>query len=140
MRLIMAGAGGRMGARWSGDGEAPGLGASWCDQPRPPFLAGVSARLPASPTASADQRVSRCRTRSPTASSISPFRPRPSPMSPSPPQSKLVHVIGTTGLSPTDEAGDPAAATHAVMVKSGNMSLGVNLLAALVKRVAQGAG
>jgi 4-hydroxy-tetrahydrodipicolinate reductase len=49
----------------------------------------------------------------------------------------LVHVIGTTGLTADDEAAIAAAAKRAVVVKSGNMSLGVNLLAALVKRVAQ---
>jgi 4-hydroxy-tetrahydrodipicolinate reductase len=48
----------------------------------------------------------------------------------------LVHVIGTTGLSAADEAAIAAAAKRAIVVKSGNMSLGVNLLAALVKRVA----
>jgi 4-hydroxy-tetrahydrodipicolinate reductase len=52
-------------------------------------------------------------------------------------QHKLVHVIGTTGLSAEDEAKIATAAKHAVVVKSGNMSLGVNLLAALVKRVAK---
>jgi len=50
---------------------------------------------------------------------------------------RLVHVIGTTGLSEADEAAIAAAAKHAVVVKSGNMSLGVNLLAALVRRVAK---
>jgi 4-hydroxy-tetrahydrodipicolinate reductase len=49
----------------------------------------------------------------------------------------LVHVIGTTGLSATDEAAIAAAAERAVVVKSGNMSLGVNLLAALVKRASK---
>jgi 4-hydroxy-tetrahydrodipicolinate reductase len=49
----------------------------------------------------------------------------------------LVHVIGTTGLSAEDDAQIAAAARRAVVVKSGNMSLGVNLLAALVKRVAK---
>ncbi|MGI8525796.1 MAG: 4-hydroxy-tetrahydrodipicolinate reductase [Pseudolabrys sp.] len=48
-----------------------------------------------------------------------------------------VHVIGTTGLSADDEARIKAAAKSAVIVKSGNMSLGVNLLAALTKRVAK---
>ncbi|TAK46737.1 MAG: 4-hydroxy-tetrahydrodipicolinate reductase [Xanthobacteraceae bacterium] len=48
----------------------------------------------------------------------------------------LVHVIGTTGLSAADEAAIGEAAASAVIVKSGNMSLGVNLLAALVRRVA----
>ena len=49
----------------------------------------------------------------------------------------IVHVIGTTGFSPDDEAAIREAANKAVIVKSGNMSLGVNLLAALVRRVAK---
>ena len=52
-------------------------------------------------------------------------------------QRGLVHVIGTTGLSASDEAVIKSVTARAVVVKSGNMSLGVNLLAALVKRVAQ---
>jgi 4-hydroxy-tetrahydrodipicolinate reductase len=51
-------------------------------------------------------------------------------------QARIVHVIGTTGLNEDDEAAIRAAARHAVIVKSGNMSLGVNLLAALVKKAA----
>ena len=49
----------------------------------------------------------------------------------------LVHVIGTTGLSASDDAVIKSVTTRAIVVKSGNMSLGVNLLAALVKRVAK---
>jgi 4-hydroxy-tetrahydrodipicolinate reductase len=48
-----------------------------------------------------------------------------------------VHIIGTTGLSTADDAKIAAAAKRAVIVKSGNMSLGVNLLAALTRRVAK---
>ncbi len=48
-----------------------------------------------------------------------------------------VHIIGTTGLSADDEAKIKEAVKSAVIVKSGNMSLGVNLLAALTKRVAK---
>jgi 4-hydroxy-tetrahydrodipicolinate reductase len=48
-----------------------------------------------------------------------------------------VHIIGTTGLSAADETKIKDAAKGAVIVKSGNMSLGVNLLAALTKRVAR---
>ncbi|MGE0565416.1 MAG: 4-hydroxy-tetrahydrodipicolinate reductase [Pseudolabrys sp.] len=48
-----------------------------------------------------------------------------------------VHVLGTTGLSTADEAKIVLASKSAVIVKSGNMSLGVNLLAALAKRVAK---
>jgi 4-hydroxy-tetrahydrodipicolinate reductase len=49
----------------------------------------------------------------------------------------LVHVIGTTGLAAEQDGIVAAACATARIVKSGNMSLGVNLLAALVKRVAQ---
>lgn len=48
-----------------------------------------------------------------------------------------VHILGTTGLSAADETKIKDAAKSAVIVKSGNMSLGVNLLAALTKRVAK---
>ena len=47
-----------------------------------------------------------------------------------------VHVLGTTGFSGENEKLIAEAAKRAVIVKSGNMSLGVNLLAALTKRVA----
>src|SRR5580700_8860116 len=52
-------------------------------------------------------------------------------------QRGLVHVVGTTGLSSSDEAVIKSVTSRAIVVKSGNMSLGVNLLAALVKRAAQ---
>jgi 4-hydroxy-tetrahydrodipicolinate reductase len=52
-------------------------------------------------------------------------------------QRGLVHIIGTTGLSSSDDAVISSVTSRAIVVKSGNMSLGVNLLAALVKRVAQ---
>jgi 4-hydroxy-tetrahydrodipicolinate reductase len=48
-----------------------------------------------------------------------------------------VHIIGTTGLSAADMAKIKDAAKSAVIVQSGNMSLGVNLLAALTRRVAK---
>jgi 4-hydroxy-tetrahydrodipicolinate reductase len=49
----------------------------------------------------------------------------------------IVHVIGTTGLSASDDAVIRSVTKRAVVVQSGNMSLGVNLLGALVRRVAQ---
>jgi 4-hydroxy-tetrahydrodipicolinate reductase len=52
-------------------------------------------------------------------------------------QARIVHVIGTTGCSPDDDAKIRAAARHAVVIKSGNMSLGVNLLAGLVRQAAK---
>lgn len=52
-------------------------------------------------------------------------------------QARAVHVIGTTGLEPEHLAKIAAAAHHAVIVRAGNMSLGVNLLVQLTKKVAQ---
>jgi 4-hydroxy-tetrahydrodipicolinate reductase len=52
-------------------------------------------------------------------------------------QARIVHVMGTTGFSESDEAKIRAAVRHAVIIKSGNMSLGVNLLAAVVKQAAK---
>jgi 4-hydroxy-tetrahydrodipicolinate reductase len=50
---------------------------------------------------------------------------------------RIVHVIGTTGMEERHEAAIKAAARHATIVKSGNMSLGVNLLVALTRKVAE---
>jgi 4-hydroxy-tetrahydrodipicolinate reductase len=52
-------------------------------------------------------------------------------------QARIVHVIGTTGCSDDDNAKIRAASRHAVIVKSGNMSLGVNILARLVAEAAK---
>ena len=51
-------------------------------------------------------------------------------------QARAVHVIGTTGLEAAHLAKIAAAARHAVIVRAGNMSLGVNLLTQLTQRVA----
>jgi len=51
-------------------------------------------------------------------------------------QARIAHVIGTTGLSEEDLDRIEAAAWHAPIVRSGNMSLGVNLLAALTRTAA----
>jgi 4-hydroxy-tetrahydrodipicolinate reductase len=51
-------------------------------------------------------------------------------------QARIVHVIGTTGLTPAHEERLKAAARHCRIVRSGNMSLGVNLIAGLVRRAA----
>jgi 4-hydroxy-tetrahydrodipicolinate reductase len=48
----------------------------------------------------------------------------------------IVHVIGTTGLSGEDEKLIVEASKQAVIVKSGNMSMGINLLQDLVRRAA----
>ena len=51
-------------------------------------------------------------------------------------QARIAHIVGTTGLEPQHLAKLEAAARHAAVIRSGNMSLGVNLLAALVRKVA----
>eukprot|EP00903_Cladosiphon_okamuranus_P000838 g836.t1 len=51
-------------------------------------------------------------------------------------QARIVHVIGTTGWSEGEDEPLKAAARHARIIKSGNMSLGVNLLASLVRQAA----
>jgi 4-hydroxy-tetrahydrodipicolinate reductase len=55
-------------------------------------------------------------------------------------EAKIVHVIGTTGFSESEEERIRQAARRAIVVKSGNMSLGVTLLAALVKKTAAALG
>ena len=51
-------------------------------------------------------------------------------------QARAVHVIGTTGLEAEHLAKIETASRHAVIVRAGNMSLGVNLLVRLTQKVA----
>ncbi|MBO6895863.1 MAG: 4-hydroxy-tetrahydrodipicolinate reductase [Shimia sp.] len=51
-------------------------------------------------------------------------------------QARAVHVIGTTGMTEEDIAQLEPCARHAVIVRAGNMSLGVNLLTKLTQKVA----
>lgn len=51
-------------------------------------------------------------------------------------EAKIVHIIGTTGIDAEQQQKIEDAARHTTIVKSGNMSLGVNLLAGLVKKAA----
>ena len=55
-------------------------------------------------------------------------------------QARAVHVIGTTGLEEGDLAKIAAAARHAPIIRAGNMSLGVNLLLGLTRKVAAALG
>lgn len=50
---------------------------------------------------------------------------------------RKVHIVGTTGFSQAEDDAIASSAGTATIVKSGNFSLGVNLLAALVKKAAQ---
>ena len=49
----------------------------------------------------------------------------------------VVHVLGSTGFSPEQEAQVTALAGESVIIKSSNMSLGVTLLASLVRQAAK---
>ena len=51
-----------------------------------------------------------------------------------------VHIIGTTGFSPSQENALQKAASGARVVKAGNFSLGINLLCALSKAVSERLG
>ena len=51
-------------------------------------------------------------------------------------QARAIHIIGTTGFSENELEKIKAASFHSVVVRAGNMSLGVNLLVALTRKVA----
>lgn len=55
-------------------------------------------------------------------------------------QARAVHVIGTTGMEQAHLDKLAAAARHAPIVRAGNMSLGVNLLVGLTRKVAAALG
>lgn len=55
-------------------------------------------------------------------------------------QARAVHVIGTTGFEAHHLARITAAARHATIIRAGNMSLGVNLLVQMTRRVAAALG
>ena len=49
---------------------------------------------------------------------------------------RIVHVIGTTGIGENEQKAIAAAARHATIIQAGNMSLGVNLLVGLTRKIA----
>jgi 4-hydroxy-tetrahydrodipicolinate reductase len=49
---------------------------------------------------------------------------------------RIVHVIGTTGIGEGEQKAIAAAARHATIIQAGNMSLGVNLLVGLTRKIA----
>ena len=55
-------------------------------------------------------------------------------------QARIVHVIGTTGFSKSQLRKIELAGQHATIIRAGNMSLGVNLLALLSNKVARSLG
>ncbi len=140
MRLIVAGAAGRMGRTLvKAIAETPGLAlAGAFEDARSPFIgqdSGTLAGIAANGIAIAPD----VKARASKADGIIDFTtPKSSvTLAALAAQAGLIHIIGTTGFSADDEARIKDAARAAVIVKSGNMSLGINLLAALVKRTAK---
>ena len=140
MRLIVAGAAGRMGralVRTIAETEGAVLTGA-LEAPGSPFLgkdSGALAGLPANDIAiSADLWEM-----SKTADGVIDFTVPAATIAnlAIAAERRLVHVIGTTGLSDSDYAVIKSVTSRATVVQSGNMSLGVNLLAAVVKRVAK---
>ena len=50
-------------------------------------------------------------------------------------QARVAHIIGTTGMNKEELNRISAAARHAPIVRAGNMSLGINLLTELTKKI-----
>ncbi|MGP8231367.1 MAG: 4-hydroxy-tetrahydrodipicolinate reductase [Methylovirgula sp.] len=143
MRLIVAGAAGRMGcALVELIAKTPGVSlAAALDGPKSPALgqdAGIYAGVGALGVAISSDPL----TAALDADGIIDFSiPHASvELAALAAQARIVHVIGTTGLSVEDREKIAAAANHAAIVQSGNMSLGINLLASLVEKVARALG
>ena len=138
MRLIVAGAGGRMGRTLiKAIAETPGLMLAGATEGEGSALlgqdAGVLAGLPANGIKlSADAKALFA-----DADGIIDFTIPKASTALAALTAGKVHIVGTTGHSADEEAKIRESAKSAAIVKSGNMSLGVNLLAALTKRVAK---
>ena len=143
MRLIVAGAGGRMGRTLiKAISETPGLMLAGATEGEgSPYLSqdsGVLAGLPPNrvivtsevrPLALAADAIIDFTVPAATVKLVALAA-----------ETKLAHIIGTTGMSAAEDAIVAEAARKTVIVKSGNMSLGVNLLGVLTKKVAQALG
>ena len=140
MRLVIVGAGGRMGRTvMRAIADTPGVVlAGAAEQPGSPLIgqdAGVLAGLPANGIAlAADVKLLLA-----GADGVLDFTVPAATVATAAlaAEAGIVHVIGTTGLSADDELKIAAAAKRAVIVKSGSMSRGIILMAALVKQVAR---
>ncbi|MEA2875061.1 MAG: 4-hydroxy-tetrahydrodipicolinate reductase [Hyphomicrobiales bacterium] len=143
MRLIVAGAGGRMGRTLiKAIAETPGLTLAGATEGEgSPFLgqdSGVLAGLPPNRV----NVISEVRPGTLAADGIVDFTVPAATvrLAALAAETHLVHIIGTTGTSAEDDAKIAEAAKKTAIMKSGNMSLGVNLLAVMTKRVAQALG
>jgi 4-hydroxy-tetrahydrodipicolinate reductase len=141
MRLVVAGAGGRMGRTLiKAIAETPGLAlAGALEDATSPLLGQDSGQLSGlgnngiALTADAAALIAK-------ADGVIDFTVPKASTALAALTAGKVHIVGTTGHSADEEAKVRESAKGAVVVKSGNMSLGVNLLAALTKRVARTLG
>jgi 4-hydroxy-tetrahydrodipicolinate reductase len=143
MRLIVAGAGGRMGRTLiKAIGDTPGLVlAGATESEGSPFLgqdSGVLAGLPPNRV----NVISEVRPGSLAADGILDFTVPAATVALAAlaAETGLFHIIGTTGTSAEDDAKIAEAAKKTAIMKSGNMSLGVNLLAVMTRQVAAALG
>jgi 4-hydroxy-tetrahydrodipicolinate reductase len=143
MRLIVAGAGGRMGRTLiRAIAETPGLVLAGATEGEgSPFLgqdSGVLAGLPPNRV----NVISEVRPGTLAADGIIDFTVPAATvqLAALAAETKLVHIIGTTGTSAEDDAKIAEAAKKTAIMKSGNMSLGVNLLAVMTRQVAAALG
>jgi 4-hydroxy-tetrahydrodipicolinate reductase len=139
MRLIVAGAGGRMGRTLvKAIAETPGLALVGATETEgSPHLgqdSGVLAGLPPNRV----NVISEVRPGTLAAEAILDFTVPAATvkLAALAAETHLAHIIGTTGCSPDDDAKIAEAAKKTAIMKSGNMSLGVNLLAVMAKQVA----
>jgi 4-hydroxy-tetrahydrodipicolinate reductase len=140
LRLIVAGAGGRMGRTLvRAIAETPGTVLVGATEAAGSPLIGEDSGALAGLSANQVPLVSKVKPLTMAADAIIDFTAPAASVAAAAlaAEAGIAHVIGTTGLSGDDEAKIAQAARQAVIVKSGNMSLGVNLLAALVRRVAK---
>jgi len=140
MRLIVAGAGGRMGRTLvRAIAETPGLVLAGATEGEGSALLGQDSGVLAGLPPNRVPVVSEVRPLTLAADGIIDFTIPAATvkLAALAAEAKLVHIIGTTGMSAADDAIVAEAAKKTAIMKSGNMSLGVNLLAVLTKRVAQ---
>jgi len=143
MRLIVAGAGGRMGRTLvRAIGDTPGLMLAGATESEGSPLLGQDSGVLAGLAPNRVVVTTEVRPLALAADAIVDFTVPAATvrLAALAAETHLAHIIGTTGMSAEDDAKVAEAAKKTAIVKSGNMSLGVNLLAVLTKKVAQALG
>lgn len=141
--VLLVGAAGRMGramARLLAEGEFPSLRlAAAIDRPDCPAIGSDIGTLAGTPptgiplTSDFDAAL---RTAAPSVAIDFSYHTASAALAPRIAAAGLPWVVGTTGLTPEEQAAIRAAAEKAPVVQAANMSVGINLLEALVRRAA----